>query len=50
MIETGVFHNGASDLPVTYSPDGVALNDGYRHFLDRELRDAIRFCHVLLTP
>ena len=28
MIETGVFHNGASDLPVTYSPDGVALNDG----------------------
>ena len=27
MIETGVFHNGASDLPVTYR-DGIALNDG----------------------
>ena len=27
MIEVGVFHNGASDLPVTYR-GGIALNDG----------------------
>jgi alkanesulfonate monooxygenase SsuD/methylene tetrahydromethanopterin reductase-like flavin-dependent oxidoreductase (luciferase family) len=28
MIELGVFHNGASDLPVTITADNVALNDG----------------------
>ena len=28
MIEIGVFHNGASDLPVKITADGVAINDG----------------------
>ena len=28
MIELGVFHNGASDLPVKITSDGVAINDG----------------------
>jgi hypothetical protein len=28
MIEIGVFHNGASDLPVTRTTSGVAINDG----------------------
>ena len=28
MIEIGVFHNGASDLPVKINADGVAINDG----------------------
>ena len=28
MIEIGVFHNGASDLPVMRTPSGVAINDG----------------------
>ena len=28
MIELGVFHNGASDLPVTITADGVAINAG----------------------
>ena len=28
MIELGVFHNGASDLPVTITKDGVAINRG----------------------
>lgn len=28
MIEVGVFHNGASDLPVTITADGVAINAG----------------------
>ncbi len=28
MIEIGVFHNGASDLPVVRTPNGVCVNDG----------------------
>ncbi len=28
MIEIGVFHNGASDLPTKITRDGVAINDG----------------------
>ena len=28
MIEIGVFHNGASDLPVIITDDGVAINQG----------------------
>ena len=28
MIEIGVFHNGASDLPVMRTSSGVAINDG----------------------
>ena len=28
MIEIGVFHNGASDLPVKITADGVAINEG----------------------
>jgi alkanesulfonate monooxygenase SsuD/methylene tetrahydromethanopterin reductase-like flavin-dependent oxidoreductase (luciferase family) len=28
MIEIGVFHNGASDLPVKVTADGVAINEG----------------------
>ncbi len=28
MLEIGVFHNGASTLPVTLTKDGVAVNDG----------------------
>lgn len=28
MIEIGVFHNGASDLPVKITAEGVAINDG----------------------
>src|SRR5215470_14470612 len=28
MIEIGVFHNGASDLPVLRTARGVAVNDG----------------------
>jgi len=28
MIEIGVFHNGASDLRATPTPDGAVVNDG----------------------
>ncbi|HYA35000.1 MAG TPA: LLM class flavin-dependent oxidoreductase, partial [Candidatus Binataceae bacterium] len=28
MLEIGVFHNGASDLPVVTTPEGVTVNDG----------------------
>lgn len=28
MLEVGVFHNGASDLPVLHTPGGIAVNDG----------------------
>ncbi|MBV8357325.1 MAG: LLM class flavin-dependent oxidoreductase, partial [Deltaproteobacteria bacterium] len=28
MIEIGVFHNGASDLPTITTPDQVEVNDG----------------------
>ena len=28
MIEIGVFHNGASDLPAVTTPDGVVVNKG----------------------
>ena len=28
MLEVGVFHNGASDLPVLHTPSGIAVNDG----------------------
>jgi len=28
MFEIGVFHNGASSLPVITTKDGVAVNDG----------------------
>src|SRR5690242_908035 len=28
MFEIGVFHNGASSLPVIITKDGVAVNDG----------------------
>jgi alkanesulfonate monooxygenase SsuD/methylene tetrahydromethanopterin reductase-like flavin-dependent oxidoreductase (luciferase family) len=28
MIEVGVFHNGASDLPVIVTEDGIAINQG----------------------
>ena len=28
MLEIGVFHNGASSLPVVTTKDGVAVNDG----------------------
>ena len=28
MFEIGVFHNGASSLPVVVTKDGVAVNDG----------------------
>lgn len=28
MLEVGVFHNGASDLPAVRTPSGVAVNDG----------------------
>ncbi len=28
MLEIGVFHNGASDLPVLATPNGVVVNDG----------------------
>lgn len=28
MIELGVFHNGASDLPTVTTPEGVVVNDG----------------------
>jgi alkanesulfonate monooxygenase SsuD/methylene tetrahydromethanopterin reductase-like flavin-dependent oxidoreductase (luciferase family) len=31
MIEIGVFHNGASDLPVKMTADGVAINEGDLH-------------------
>jgi len=29
MIEIGVFHNGASDLPVVRTPSGLCFNVGY---------------------
>ena len=28
MLELGVYHNGASDLPKRISSDGVVVNDG----------------------
>ena len=28
MIELGCFHNGSTDLPVTYAPDGLAITNG----------------------
>src|SRR5216684_4351117 len=28
MLEIGVFHNGASDLPTIATPEGVVVNDG----------------------
>src|SRR6266446_3620040 len=28
MLEIGVFHNGASDLPTITTPNGVVVNDG----------------------
>ncbi|MCL8207289.1 MAG: LLM class flavin-dependent oxidoreductase [Actinomycetia bacterium] len=28
MIEIGIFHNGASDLPTVTTPNGVVVNDG----------------------
>jgi alkanesulfonate monooxygenase SsuD/methylene tetrahydromethanopterin reductase-like flavin-dependent oxidoreductase (luciferase family) len=28
MLEVGVFHNGASDLPAVATPNGVVVNDG----------------------
>src|SRR5580692_8769469 len=28
MLEIGVFHNGASDLPIVKTPSGIAINDG----------------------
>ncbi len=28
MLEVGVFHNGASDLPAVTTPNGVVVNDG----------------------
>ena len=28
MLEIGIFHNGASDLPCTRTKDGVVVNDG----------------------
>ena len=28
MLELGVFHNGASDLPTVMTPDGVVVSDG----------------------
>ncbi|MBI5617792.1 MAG: LLM class flavin-dependent oxidoreductase [Gammaproteobacteria bacterium] len=28
MIELGCFHNGSTDLPVTYEPGGLAITDG----------------------
>jgi hypothetical protein len=28
MIEIGVFHNGASDLPTMITSNGVAINKG----------------------
>src|SRR5438067_1335460 len=28
MLELGIFHNGASDLPKKVSPDGLVINDG----------------------
>jgi hypothetical protein len=28
MIEIGVFHNGANDLPTITTTDGVEVNDG----------------------
>ena len=28
MIEIGVFHNGASDLPTVTTPNGIVVNDG----------------------
>src|SRR3954451_20951223 len=28
MFEIGVFHNGASSLPVVVTKDGIAVNDG----------------------
>jgi len=28
MIEIGVFHNGASDLPIASTPNDIAVNDG----------------------
>jgi hypothetical protein len=28
MLELGVYHNGASDLPKRISSDGVVINDG----------------------
>ncbi len=28
MIEIGIFHNGAADLPTKVTPDGVVVNDG----------------------
>ena len=28
MLEIGVFHNGASSLPIVTTPEGVTLNDG----------------------
>ena len=31
MIEIGVFHNGASDLPPTQTSSGIACNDGTLH-------------------
>jgi hypothetical protein len=29
MIKIGVFHNGASDLPVKVAADGTTCNDGH---------------------
>ena len=28
MLELGIFHNGASDLPKKITPDGEVVNDG----------------------
>ena len=49
MIEIGVFHNGASDLPAVTTPDGVVVNDGslqevhqsYQRVLISQIRQGI---------
>ena len=41
MLEIGVFHNGASSLPVITTKDGVALNDGSLHEVHRAAQETL---------
>jgi len=54
MIEIGVFHNGASDLPAITTPQDVVVNDGsldevhhsYQRVLVSQVRQGILAEHL----
>jgi hypothetical protein len=41
MLEIGVFHNGASSLPVVTTKDGVAVNDGSLEEVHRAAQETL---------